>query len=185
MMPDLDHEATPPPTLRTRVLRTLRARGRLRPATRWGPRTARIAAAVLLFALGGVVGRRTAPAPPGTPATAALGADRYMLLLYAGDQFQWDVPEARLVEEYRAWATSLRAARFVRGERLGELEVELTPRDATGPAPLAARVVRSRVGVSGYFLVEAESWEQAVALARTCPHLRYGGRIVLRAVVPT
>jgi hypothetical protein len=58
------------------------------------------------------------------------------------------------------------------------MEQVLTAADTASP-------ILSRVGVSGYFVIEAETWEQAAALARTCPHLRYGGRIVLRAVVPT
>jgi hypothetical protein len=182
MMPDLDHEATPPSDLRARVLRTLRAQGLLRPAGRWGPPAVRVAAGLLLFALGGLAGRLTAPQ---APAVGGTGMPRYMLLLYADEEFQWDVPETRLVEEYRDWAVGLRAARFVRGERLDELELMLTSGDAVPGAPLAGRAARSRIGLSGYFVIEAASWEDAVALARTCPHLRYGGRIALRPVVPT
>jgi hypothetical protein len=176
MMP-LDHEAPPPPALRTRVLRTLRARGLLRPASNRRGTAVRIAAGLLLFALGGLAGRVTAPRLGG-PAPTPPPGDRYLLLLYADEGFRWDVPETRLVEEYRAWATSVRSTRFVRGERLGDMEQVLTAADTASP-------ILSRVGVSGYFVIEAETWEQAAALARTCPHLRYGGRIVLRAVVPT
>jgi hypothetical protein len=185
MKPDLDHETTPPPALRARVLRTLHARGLLRPAGRWWPNAVRVAAGLMLFALGGLVGRETAP---GTPPAGESGMPRYMLLLYADEEFRWDVPEARLVEEYRDWAVGMRDARFVRGERLDELELMLTSNDAVPGAPvapLADRAARSRVGLSGYFVIEAANWEEAVALARTCPHLRYGGRIALRPVAPT
>jgi hypothetical protein len=187
MMPDLDPEATPPSVLRTRVLRTLRARGLLRPAARWRPAVLRVAAALLLFALGGWVGRATAPAAAG-PAAVSTGATRYVLLLDADDRFRWDVPESRLVDEYRTWAAEQRTVRFARGERLDDLTLVLTPDDAAAgaaAATLAARAAPTRVGITGYFVIDAASWEEAVDVARTCPHLRYGGRIILRPVAPT
>ena len=36
--------------------------------------------------------------------------------------------------------------------------------------------------VGGYFLIRASSYDVAVEIARTCPHLRYGGRIEVRQV---
>jgi len=71
---------------------------------------------------------------------------------------------------------------------LDDLALVLAPEDATSGAPtarVAARGVSTRVGISGYFVIDAASWEDAVAVARTCPHLRYGGRIILRPVAPT
>lgn len=35
--------------------------------------------------------------------------------------------------------------------------------------------------VGGFFILSAESYDAAVALARTCPHLRYG-EVELRAI---
>jgi len=71
------------------------------------------------------------------------------------------VPEARLVDEYRAWAQEQRSVRFARGERLDDLTLVLTPDDAaagTAAAALAGRAAPSRVGSSGFFVLEAASW---------------------------
>ncbi len=38
--------------------------------------------------------------------------------------------------------------------------------------------------VVGYFLVRAASTDDATALAKTCPHWRHGGRVVVRAIQP-
>jgi hypothetical protein len=38
--------------------------------------------------------------------------------------------------------------------------------------------------VAGYFVFEAKNLEDAVAIARSCPHVKHGGRITVRAVAP-
>ena len=38
--------------------------------------------------------------------------------------------------------------------------------------------------VSGFFVIEAKDLDAAIAVARTCPHLRHGGRITVRAIAP-
>ena len=39
--------------------------------------------------------------------------------------------------------------------------------------------------LSGFFIIEATTYEEAAAIAATCPHLKYGGRIELREIDPT
>jgi hypothetical protein len=39
--------------------------------------------------------------------------------------------------------------------------------------------------VSGFFLIRAGSLDEAEAIARDCPHLRHGGRVLVRDVDPT
>ncbi len=36
--------------------------------------------------------------------------------------------------------------------------------------------------IGGFFVIRAESYEQAVRIARTCPHLDYGRKIELRQI---
>ena len=36
--------------------------------------------------------------------------------------------------------------------------------------------------VGGYFLIEAVDYDEAVQICRSCPHLKYGGRIELREI---
>ena len=44
--------------------------------------------------------------------------------------------------------------------------------------------VEAKEIVGGYFMVKAADYEEAVTLSKTCPHLRYGGRIELREIHP-
>jgi hypothetical protein len=39
--------------------------------------------------------------------------------------------------------------------------------------------------IGGYFLIRAADDAAALALARSCPHLRHGGRIEVRRIRPT
>jgi len=51
-------------------------------------------------------------------------------------------------------------------------------------APVAVR--RFHLGeVAGLFIVVAENEEAAKAIARTCPHLRHNGRVVVKAIEST
>src|SRR5262245_44887459 len=152
--------AEPPPELEGRVLAALRARGLLGPRPRpW--RWWLAAASLICFALGwsarGLTGRGPAPASDGS---------LYVLLLSRLPGPPDGAAEARRVEEYRSCAGALRRQnRLGRAEKLGDESTVLGR--AAGPD----------TDTSGIFLIRAGSMEEAVALARNCPHLRHGGRI--------
>lgn len=175
-LPDLRGEVEAPASLRARVEQDLYRRGLLRrPWAVW--RTAiRLAAAVALFASGMWAGAgvnwKGAGAPAVSPGEAqAPPAREFALLLYEPASFDTSQPHAVLAREYEAWAVGLQT-RFVSGEALG-----------------AQRIVGGReadVGSAvptGYFIVRAERWEDAMAIAEDCPHLRYGGVVAVREVL--
>lgn len=109
----------------------------------------------------------------------------FALLLYGSSDDS--ATHAARAAEYSAWATATHSAgRIIGGEALG--------------TPLAAVTVKS-VGLGmdsiivdenplnatdfvGYFLVQARDRDAAVTLASNCPHLKYGGRVVVRRVWP-
>ncbi len=108
---------------------------------------------------------------------------RYLLLLHeSAERGEPESPEAHraVVEQYAAWARSLaRDGRLDAGEELAQdLGWSLRP-DAE-----PVRVERSPGGekVGGFFIVRAPSDAEAVALARSCPHLGNGGWIELRRI---
>jgi hypothetical protein len=172
MIDDLEREATPPPALKARVLRSLTARGllRSRPTTRWRL-VGQVAAAVVLFAAGALAGRRGAEPP------AADAGPRWVLLLYEDAAFRPTKPEAALVAEYGEWAARLRGNHKLElGEKLGEGQRVLGPEGGPGSPPGT---------VTGVFIIRAATWDEAVTIGRTCPHARYGGRIVVRPIEPT
>jgi hypothetical protein len=55
-----------------------------------------------------------------------------------------------------------------------------------GGGPVTAQsVAAGRTGLAGYFLIRAVDRRTALEIARSCPHVRYGGRIVVREIEPT
>jgi hypothetical protein len=175
-MTDHDH-LEPPAGLEERVVGTLRGRGLLRgpaaaPRRAFAPRWAwpvAIAAGLLLFVGGFALGRRPATSP-------AAGLSQYTLLLYEGPEFNAaGTSEPALVREYRAWAGELaERGRLVAGEKLGGQEWTL----GEGAAPVTA-------GPAGFFVIAARDRDEALAIARTCPHLRHGGTVSVRPIEPT
>ncbi|MDA1081696.1 MAG: hypothetical protein O2973_08460 [Gemmatimonadetes bacterium] len=178
----LPREMTPPPGLEHATVASLRRAGLLRSPLRAGFNlmTWVLAASIagIAFVGGSMFATRlSAPEPQPT----------YALLLYGGSSGDDSATHANRAGEYGAWAAANHASgRVIGGEALG-----------TSVASLAVHTVAlgtdsvivddqptSGSDFIGYFLVHAEDSDAAVALARDCPHLKYGGRIVVRRVWP-
>jgi hypothetical protein len=168
----LAREAEPPAALERRVVAALRARRLITPWY-WSPARTTVAAGALLVG-GGARGRATAPAPGGGPVLPA--AATYVLFLHGGEVGDADPRAvADRVQEYRLWARGLAAGgRLVSGEKLKPALRRLGGGSPAGGAP-----------VQGFFLIRAGSLDEAAETARTCPHLRHGGQIVVREIDPT
>lgn len=173
--PDLSplaRELTPPPDLEARMVAALRQHGLLRAAPSRRAVLLRIAAAVVLFAGGAAIGRASAVVEPSD--TDQHGS-RYLLLLHGGPSGLSPEQEAAVVREYGAWAVQLRGeGRFVTGERLGDAARSVPPLELT-----------ETVDLRGFFLISAASLDDAVDVARRCPHARRGGRVSVRPIEPT
>jgi hypothetical protein len=131
-----------------------------------------VAAGLVLFLAGSWWGRQ------GDRVPAAQG-QRFALFLLEDSTFQGteQVGHDSLVAEYSAWAGELAEnGNLVMGEELGE---EAWPVGPTEPERSPA------ARITGFFILTAASEEAALALARSSPHLRYGGAIVVRPIVPT
>ena len=194
----LDREIEPPPHLKRRVERSLRGRALLASRAPAWFRVAGAAAAALLlvaggFWLGALAGGAwggadsVAVEPDGaTDEGAADTETRYVLLLFEGDDFRPTADEDALVAEYRGWAMGLASrGALIGGEKLDETGTLLEgPGGETVGLPGGAD--GSPLGrLGGYFVISAADRAEALAIAGTCPHLRYGGRIVVRPIVPT
>ncbi len=179
----LPRELDPPPRLEESVVAELFALDHLQSGRHWRRRLIAVAAALLLFAAGAALGTRTAR-PTALTSPAAASGTRYVLLLYEGAGFHPSTPgEAReRVEEYGRWAGDLsRTGTPISGEKLQDAGISLA---LSGGA--LARGSESVAGeiVGGYFILTAPTRDQAERVAATCPHLRHGGRIVLKAIDP-
>jgi hypothetical protein len=158
----------PPAALEGRVVRALRARGLLRPlALRRRSWLAWLAACAACLAIGFAGGRRNEPAHRGP---------RFVLLLEEPTaHILGPEEEAQRVIEYSAWARAQRSAgHLLEGEKLEDGVVRLEGARVT--------TLPSTDGPRGYFVVAAPSLERALEIARSCPHLRHGGRIAVRRI---
>jgi hypothetical protein len=138
---------------------------------------AAVAASLALFALGFGIGRR--PVPAGPPDARP----QFLLLLYQKESFPVTDTAAQ-VQEYVAWAHALRKeGGMALGEELADSAQLLTPEQASAMrVPVPAEGPGALVG---FFIVRAGDADEAGRIARTNPHLRYGGSIVIRPIKPT
>ena len=91
----------------------------------------------------------------------------------------------KLIEEYGAWAEKLaQEGRLLGGNKLKEEGGKVVKSDGRQVAVLDGPFIEAKEVVAGFFLIQAEGYDQAVAIARSCPHVRHGLRIEIRALDP-
>jgi hypothetical protein len=163
-------EVAPPRAVEEQTVAALRQRGLIRPSRRPLYAVAGLAAAGVLLVAGVAWVMTHRPSPAGTAVSVATGP-RYLLLLYAGSEPIGGTAEQRR-REYSQWARDI-ASRGVAisGEELGDETLVVGAGGADGGAQ-----------PRGFFIVEAPDMPSAQRLASSCPHLRYGGRIVIRRI---
>lgn len=137
---------------------------------RWLRPVLLLAAAAGLFVAGLLAGGRSFRAE--TPSTSL---PRYVLFLEGSGPEPPPPEEARRVQAYKQWARRIAGeGHLISGEKLSAQATRLG-----GGSPAAGGE-----SVQGYFVIAAADDAQALAIARGCPHLLYGGWIVLRQIDP-
>jgi hypothetical protein len=169
----------PPAHLQARVERSLIAAGLLRDSRRAGnwraPLLVALAAGIVCFAAGFEIG---ASRHNLDGRTASSHAPRFALLLYGAPVGQ---PSPSDVEEHKRWAARLATeGHSIYGEKLAPAEGSLLP-SPTGATPINL----PDSALQGFFVVSARSEAEAIEVARSSPHYRHGGRIVVRRIEPT
>lgn len=86
-----------------------------------------------------------------------------------------------VIARYGAWADRMAAAGKLRG---GQKLEDGTARHMTGGTVTDGPYPETKEVIGGYFLIAAESYDDAVALAGDCPHLEFG-RIEVRRIDET
>jgi hypothetical protein len=167
-MTDADNFPVPPVELKERVTGSLRASGVLRPRPHWSRAPLAVAAGVALFVAGTQVSR------PGTG--AANDQPAFALMLYEDDAFQPTITPAQIVSEYTSWAGGMAE----RGELVLAEELDPVVQVVGADAPTDMNPLGQ---LTGMFVVHAADREAALELARHHPHVRHGGRIVVRGFV--
>lgn len=154
------------------------------PPSRAGLRRITWAASLAAVFLGGAFAGYAVGMSRGGGAGGGPPWPEFLLLLHEPPHAARLPAEAALVQEYTEWATRLaRDGMLVDAHKLadepavwlagtkGVLDPETAPGAAGGDAV-----------IGGYFVIQASDRERAVAVARTSPHLKYGGMIELRAI---
>ncbi len=175
----LSRQASPSSALEERVVAALKETGTLRERrslfVRFGVPIGALAAAGILFAAGVAAGRRQS-----TPAADA--RPEFVLFLLEGKDFDrgTGAPNEH-VAEYKRWAENLgKQGLLVGGEKLGQEGLSLS-RNRTDIVVEKERV-DGESSPQGYFVIRARDVDQALAIAKDCPHVRHGGRISLRPI---
>ncbi len=197
-------ECEPSPELEGRVVAELKTRGAIRANGGWIMKLSKTAAAAIIvgaaFAGGFLVGNRgeTAPQPVEVATPTSSDMNEYMLLMFMRvDPSQAtaapsDAPAEEaapseayraIIEEYRQWAIDREnEGRLVSAEKLADDTRVMT---ASGGEIVVASDAHSDRALGGYFLIKAPSLDDAIALARTHPHLKYGGEVEVRPIEHT
>lgn len=114
----------------------------------------------------------------------------YLLALYDDPaSFADFTPEEMqaCIAEYTAWATSLEErGLLVASDKLHDGSGRVMRKNG-GPEGGQVRVIdgpysETNEVLGGFFVVRADDYDGAVALARECPHLTYGGTIEIREI---
>ena len=99
------------------------------------------------------------------------------MLLLRGTPGAWNgLPEeeqAQIMERYHAFARGLTEQGVMRGGSECSEGKTLRP----GPDGIELTAPSATERVTGYFLIEADDLEAAVAIARECPALTHGGTV--------
>lgn len=111
---------------------------------------------------------------------------KYMLLLHDNPNAFANVsPEAmqRVVEKYIAWGKKLREAGVMRaGDKLTDEPGRVMRRKDGQVHVTDGPYSESKELLGGYYMIEADTYDKAVELARDCPQLEFGGTIEVRQV---
>jgi hypothetical protein len=88
-----------------------------------------------------------------------------------------------IVREYTNWAKSLAAeGNLEGGEKLAEDGGRLLRRAGEKVIVTDGPYAESKEVLGGYFVIKASSYDDAVAIARTCPHMMHGASTLVRRI---
>jgi hypothetical protein len=179
---DLPREKAPPPLLEDRVVQSLQHSGLIRSGPNFSSLHATgvglaVAASLLFFVLGVLFMKWFSPSAPTNTSPDFMLVLRENQATHASRE-----EELRIAKEYGSWARELMGRGVLSdGEKLMDEARTLTLVD--GRLLISKAETNQRdAGIAGYFLIKAQNYEQAMKIAESCPHLKYGGTIEVRQI---
>lgn len=138
-------------------------------------------ASLAFFAIGILLGLRWQ-----TTSSSLISMEpEFVLLLRNSAQPATPNEESQRVKEYSSWAGNIRAQGQLReGEKLND-EARLLEMRGDSLAVTQAMTDTAQNAVAGFFVIRASDYEHAVEIAKSCPHLKYGGAIEIRQIETT
>ena len=111
---------------------------------------------------------------------------KYMLLLHdRTDGFMAMSPEQmqQVIQKYMAWGDKLRATGVLQdGQKLTDEPGRVIRAHEGHPRVTDGPYSETKEVLGGYYTVAAGSYDEAVEIGRTCPHVEYGGTIEVRQI---
>ena len=110
---------------------------------------------------------------------------KYMLLFRGNDWHNGLTPEEmqRVADQWMAWFKGLTAqGKAIAGDPL-EREGRMVS-GKNGRVVADGPFAESKEAIGGYFLLQVNSLDEAVAIAQECPGLAYGAKVEVRPVAP-
>lgn len=111
---------------------------------------------------------------------------KYMLLLHDSvDGFSAMSPEEmqQVISKYMAWGETLRTGGLLHDSQKLTDEPGRVIRSTNGQTRVTdGPYSETKEVLGGYYTVIADDYDGAVEIARTCPHVDYGGTIEIRQV---
>lgn len=126
-----------------------------------------IAASVIIFFAGNIVGKQSGSVPEIDPLNG------YIMILKEDANFQPGDP-MQMFEEYASWMNGL----YSKGVKISGQELKNEALEVTASATVS---LDNDLRTTGYFVIETKTKEEALAVVKDNPHLKYGGIIELKA----
>lgn len=88
-----------------------------------------------------------------------------------------------MFKAYRDWADKMRAeGRHKGGEKLTDDAGRVLRPNGKSASVTDGPYAESKEVVGGFFVISAKNYDEACAIAQTCPHIQFGGRIEVRQI---
>lgn len=110
---------------------------------------------------------------------------QFMLFIRGGSDVSENLSAEQIqeaIERYRAWAQKLRAqGKLESAEKLKDNEGRMLSMK-NGQALVDGPFAETKETIGGYFIINADSLDEAIEITKECPSLSEGGMVELREI---
>ena len=115
--------------------------------------------------------------------------NKYMILLHDSTEGFGEASAEEIqavIGEYVGWRDKIESeGHLIGGEKLADEGGKHLSMQGDEIRVTDGPYTEIKEALGGYFAITANDYDEAVEISKTCPHLKYGGRIELRQIDPT